>query len=60
MAVDIVTAARLLSVSRRTIYNLMDGGALPFVKLGQKRLIRMADLRELISRSEVTTRPVAS
>jgi excisionase family DNA binding protein len=37
--VDLTTAARLLGVSRTSLYQRMDAGELPSRKLGRRRLI---------------------
>lgn len=42
--VDITTAARLLGLSRTSVYTLMDTGALPSRKVNRRRLIPRADL----------------
>ena len=52
--VKLQEAMMLLSVSRATLYNLMDAGQLPYVKLGRSRRMPLSALRELIRRN---TRP---
>jgi excisionase family DNA binding protein len=44
-------AARLLAISRSSLYHLMDRGELPYVKLGKARRIEEAELQALIQRS---------
>ena len=46
-------AAATLAVSRSTLYALMDRGAVSYIKIGRARRIRQADLRRLISTSQV-------
>ena len=41
-------AARLLSVGRSTLYELMESGAIPFVKIGRSRRIRREALEAYI------------
>lgn len=45
--------ADCLSLSRSTIYILMDGGRLPYVKLGRSRRIRWDDVMQLIESNTV-------
>ena len=49
-AYGIPEAAKLLGLSRATVYNLMDKGDLPYVKLGRSRRIRRTDLEEALER----------
>ena len=42
--VDLTTAARLLGVSRTSLYVLMDSGALPSRHVGRRRLVPRAAL----------------
>lgn len=44
-------AAKLLAVSRSTVYQLMGGGQLPSIKVGRARRVRRAALQELIDQS---------
>jgi len=44
-------AARMLGVSRSTIYKYMNAGVLPYSKLGKRRLILHEDLVSLVKRS---------
>lgn len=46
-------AARICGLSVRTLYNLHDDGRLPFVKIGNRTLIRRSDLVALIDGAEV-------
>jgi excisionase family DNA binding protein len=46
--ISIADACGRLGVSRATLYRLMSSGALPTVRIGARRLIRVADLRDLI------------
>jgi excisionase family DNA binding protein len=49
----VAAIAAHLSLSRSTIYLLMDRGQLPYVKLGKSRRIRWSDVRDLIDRCRV-------
>lgn len=46
-------AAQALGISRARLYQLLDDGTLPSLKLGRRRLIRSAALVELLDRLEV-------
>ena len=52
------TAARLLSVSVRTVWRMCDDGSLETVKIGSKRLIRTQSV-EVFAGSTLTLRTVA-
>ena len=45
--------AAYLSLSRSKVYQLMDDGALPHVKLGRCRRIRWADVDALIEQNRI-------
>jgi excisionase family DNA binding protein len=47
--------ARHLAVSRSTVYQLMESGALPYVKLGRCRRIRWSDVDALIAGHRIAT-----
>ena len=49
--VSVSQASKLLSLSRSTLYSLMDKGELPYVKLGRARRISKKALSELITRN---------
>lgn len=49
-------AARILTVSRGTVYNLMTNGKLPSLKIGYSRRIPRAALRDLLAASVDTRR----
>jgi excisionase family DNA binding protein len=49
LLVTVEEAARLLSVSRSTVFELMDRRSLPSLKIGRSRRIRMADLERFVS-----------
>jgi excisionase family DNA binding protein len=49
----VTNAAKLLSLSRATLYQLMDSGQLPYVKIGGSRRIKKAEVLALIGRCEV-------
>jgi excisionase family DNA binding protein len=46
-------AARLLAISRTTLYQLMDCGKLSYVKIGKSRRIEEAAVQALIERNRV-------
>ena len=48
-------AEDILSVGRSTIYKLMDGGELPFAKVGKCRRIPWRSLREFAQRALVAS-----
>jgi excisionase family DNA binding protein len=48
-------AARLLALSRSTLYNLMERGALAYVKIGRARRIPHEELQRLIHESLINS-----
>jgi len=46
-------AAQVLGISRARLYQLIDDGTVPSVKLGRRRLIRHEALVDLLNRLEV-------
>ena len=55
LLVRVEEAARMLSLSRSTIYELLDRGELPSVRCGAARRIPVAALRAWIDRQMTTT-----
>jgi excisionase family DNA binding protein len=49
LLVRVEEAARILSLSRSTIYEMMDAGELPSVRRGAARRIPVASLREWVA-----------
>lgn len=49
-------AMSFLQVSRSTLYGLMDGGELAYVKIGKARRIPWTALISLVKRNTVSTR----
>lgn len=47
----VAEASDFLSLSRSTLYNLMDAGNLPYVKLGRARRIPRRSLHELAAQN---------
>ena len=43
--------AAALTISRSKIYQMMDSGELPFVKLGGSRRIRWSDVEKLVNKN---------
>jgi excisionase family DNA binding protein len=54
LLVRVEEAARILSLSRSTIYEMMDAGELPSVRRGTARRIPVAALREWVTRQIAT------
>lgn len=46
--------AEILSMSRSAIYNLMESGVLPYVKIGRTRRLRLNDVRKAIEQHTVS------
>lgn len=46
--ITVCAAARMLSLSRSTLYNLMDRGELAYVRIGRARRIPPAEIDRLI------------
>jgi excisionase family DNA binding protein len=57
LLVRVEEAARILSLSRSTIYEMMDAGEIPSVRRGTARRIPVAALREWVARQ--TNPPVS-
>jgi excisionase family DNA binding protein len=49
LTVSIKEACRLLGVNNNTIYKLIGTGALPSFKIGRRRFISLAALREFVA-----------
>ena len=47
--------AERLSLSRRTVHRLIATGELPTLKIGRRRLVRLADLSKWLAGHEVET-----
>lgn len=45
--------AKFLAISRSKVYQLMDSGELPYVKLGKSRRVRWSDVQKLIDKNVV-------
>jgi excisionase family DNA binding protein len=48
--VNVPTAAKILSLSRGKVYQLMESGALPYIKIGKCRRVERQALRDLVNR----------
>ena len=59
LLVRVEEAARLLSLSRSTIYEMMDAGELPSVRRGAARRIPVAALRAWVNQQTVGDGPGA-
>ena len=49
----IQVVAEYLSISRSKVYQLMETGALPYVKLGKSRRVRWSDVLNLVNQNLV-------
>jgi excisionase family DNA binding protein len=47
------TVAEFLAISRSKVYQLMESGQLPYVKLGKSRRVRWSDVLALVERHTV-------
>jgi excisionase family DNA binding protein len=52
----VTDVARCLNLSRSCIYQIMDRGALPYVKIGKSRRVRPEDVARLIEQGTVGDR----
>ena len=52
LAFDVNEAAGMLSISRRTLYELLRSGELRSIKIGSRRLVRMSDMTEFLQNHE--------
>lgn len=62
LTVSISEAATLLGVKSKTIYNQLSAGScpLPTLKFGGRRLIRVADLTQLLGNSDAPPQSIKS
>jgi excisionase family DNA binding protein len=56
LAVSIADAARMASLSRRSIENYITAKILPSVRIGRRRLIRVKDLNRFLSADKPSPR----
>ncbi|MEX0678894.1 MAG: helix-turn-helix domain-containing protein [Pirellulales bacterium] len=52
--VRVTEVARHLSLSRSKIYQMMEAGDLPYVKLGKSRRVRWPDVERLVDQNTVS------
>jgi excisionase family DNA binding protein len=52
--VRVSEVARHLSLSRSKIYQMMDRGELPYVKLGKSRRVRWPDVERLVEQNTIS------
>lgn len=52
LLVDMVTAAKMLGISRTTIWSMANSGELPSVKIRRRRMFSPSTLREWIAQQE--------
>lgn len=53
LAVTIEEGARLISISRRKMFDLLADGTIPSTLVGRRRRIRMEDLKTYLQRDDV-------
>ena len=46
--------AEFLAISRSQVYQLMEAGSLPYVKLGKSRRVRWSDVMDLVEKNVVS------
>ncbi len=51
--VRVTDVARHLAVSRSKVYQMMEVGQLPYVKLGKSRRVRWSDVQRLVDQNTV-------
>jgi excisionase family DNA binding protein len=49
MAVNPARAAKLMGISRSKLYELLNRGQLPWIKLGARSLVRIADIESFLA-----------
>lgn len=49
---SIANASRLTSLSRTTIYKLIQSGRLPTIKIGRRRLVPLTAIKNLLEHGE--------
>lgn len=52
--IRVTDVARHLSLSRSKIYQMMDRGELPYVKLGKSRRVRWPDVERLVEQNTIS------
>jgi excisionase family DNA binding protein len=52
--IRVTEVARHLSLSRSKIYQMMDRGELPYVKLGKSRRVRWPDVERLVEQNTIS------
>ncbi len=52
--VRVTEVARHLSLSRSKVYQMMDVGQLPYVKLGKSRRVRWSDVQKLVDDNTIS------
>lgn len=52
--VRVTDVARHLAVSRSKVYQMMEAGDLPYVKLGKSRRVRWPDVERLVDQNTVS------
>jgi excisionase family DNA binding protein len=50
----VAEVAKYLSLSRSTVYQLMESGRLPYIKLGKCRRVRWEDVESLVAQSRIS------
>lgn len=55
LALTVPETARAIGVSPRQVYHLMHDAALPSIRVGGRRLVRMADLKQWLASQPVAT-----
>ena len=57
MMFDVSEVADRLRIGKTFVYDMMERGELPYVKLGRRRLVDARDVEALISRNKIGSRP---
>jgi excisionase family DNA binding protein len=52
LAFDVNEAAEMLSISRRTLYELIRAKRIGSIKIGSRRLVRLTDLTDFLDNCE--------
>lgn len=54
LSISIAEASEVTGISRSMLYKLMNAGDLPFVKIGDRRLIMVDQLKQYLTAAEST------
>ena len=48
LCISVTEAAKILGISKRSLYSYIEGGVFPAVRIGRRILIRKADMERIV------------